>query len=186
MDSKQELEALYAYLPLPLNNASLGTGRSQAISRKNPKRGIGRKPSGLGFWCKHVGRLDTLSDRPDRESTADLISGTALGRKEPRVKQPCSVACVDDRVSNDLCGSILRRNVTNHLWIRSRLNPVEPIFSVLPINNGHFSKKSGQIHKIQFIALMPSGFTSSGWVRRLQFHVCHFSWVCHPALAGYP
>ena len=94
---------------------SLGTGRSQAISHKNPKRGIGRKPSparadrrqpGLGFWCKHVGRLDTLSDRPDRESTADLFSGNRLG---------CSVASVDDRVSNDLCGSILRRGHANHL-----------------------------------------------------------------------
>ena len=38
--------------------------------------------------------LDTLSDRPDRESTADLFPETAMGREEPRVDDYHSVASV--------------------------------------------------------------------------------------------
>ena len=30
---------------------------------------LDKKQPGLGFWCKHEGRLDALSDRPDRKST---------------------------------------------------------------------------------------------------------------------
>src|ERR1700726_632386 len=84
-----------------------GTGRSQAISRKNPKRGRKKTTScrvrqeaapDTDFGASTlVGKMP--SDRPDRESTADLFPETALGRKEPRVRQPCSVASVDDRVS---------------------------------------------------------------------------------------
>src|ERR1700710_1487845 len=88
-----------AWLPNPRlfpTKAVSGRDLQNSLGPEGAKRFLARTPNAAGkkttscrvgqeaapdtdFWCKHVGRLDALSDRPDRESTADLFSGNRLG-----------------------------------------------------------------------------------------------------------
>ena len=87
-----------------------------AAGKKTTSCRVGQEAAPDTDFCAStgVGKIPSQTGLTERAPQISFPE-TALGRKEPRVRQPCSVASVDDRVSNDLCGSILRRGHANHL-----------------------------------------------------------------------